>query len=128
MKNFIFKYFIVLCLIVVGIFPVSVLAQTPVTLPFGGQILLTLPCTCTNNVLIINRPIGPTSVPFLIFDPKLSILFPFFELWTPGPYILGTYTGVEPCLVLTPIGCVPYHPKVLGGAKIDIVGTSLPGI
>lgn len=123
-----YKVILIVVILIVVIFPIQIKAQTPISGAFGGQILLTLPCPCTKNFLIINRPIGPTSVPLLIFDPNLSILYSFFEIWTPGPYILGTYTGVEPCLVFSPVGCVPYHPKLLGGAKIDIIGTSLPGI
>ncbi len=94
-------------------------------LPFGGRVLYIVPCACSGNVLIVNKPIGPNSVPNLIFGPG-SIPYAFYSHFIPGSFILGTYTHVEPCVVWVGV-CVPY-PRFPGGFKIFMVGSSLPGV
>ena len=91
-------------------------------LPFGGQIIQTLPCVCSLNFLIINRPIGPTSVPNLVFGAG-SILYAFYDIFRPGAYILGTYTTPTVCAMWGPDGCEP--PIIIPAMKIFMVGTSV---
>jgi len=88
-------------------------------LPFGGQIIKVVPCVCSVNFLIINRPIGPTAQPLLLFEPS-SILYAFYNIFTPGTFILGTYTNPSACVILTSDGCQFFSP----GFRIHMVGTS----
>lgn len=80
------------------LFPLDALAF-PAGIPFGGQILAVIPCVCSFNFLIIQRPIGATSPFVLIFQPFVSILYPFFNVWIPGTYLLGTYGPPDVCVI-----------------------------
>lgn len=88
----------------VGVLALSLLLPLPVKafpagIPFGGQILAVIPCVCSFNFLIIQRPIGATSPFVLIFQPFVSILYPFFNVWVPGTYLLGTYGPPDVCVI-----------------------------
>ncbi len=120
MKNILFK---IITTFYIGLFlavPTQALAGPG--LPFGGQIIQTLPCVCSLNFLIINRPIGPTSVPNLVFGPG-SVLYAFYNIFRPGSYILGTYTHPTICAMWGPDGCSP--PIIIPAMKIFMVGTSM---
>jgi len=120
------KFLKVILVVAVGIgflvSPIKALAGPG--LPFGGQVIKTIPCPCSLNLLVINRPIGPTSIPNLVFG-KGSILYAFFNIFTPGNFILGTYTTPTVCAIPGPSGCTP--PIIIPAMKIHMVGTSNPG-
>ena len=107
-------------LIVIMFIPAPALAGPG--LPFGGQIIATIPCICSLNLLIINRPIGNTSYPFLIFGIG-SILYPFFDLWKPGTFIMGNYGLIDACVIFVG-GEHPCKPIMIA-PRIFMVGTSL---
>ncbi len=114
------KWFLVSWLVLILAAPFPALAGPG--LPFGGQIIATIPCVCSLNLLIINRPIGNTSYPFLIFGIG-SILYPFFDLWKPGTFIMGTYVAADVCVIFVG-GDHPCKPIMIA-PRIFMVGTSL---
>lgn len=114
------KYFLVVWLVLIVAVPFPAIAGPG--LPFGGQIIATIPCVCSLNLLIINRPIGNTSYPFLIFGIG-SILYPFFDLWKPGTFIMGNYGLVDACVIFVG-GDHPCKPIMIA-PRIFMVGTSL---
>lgn len=91
-------------------------------LPFGGQIIVVIPCLCSLNLLIVQRPIGALSPPLLIFDLG-SILYAYYNIWVPGTYLLGDYSIPEPCIFYKG-GDHPCIPIAIA-PRIDYVGTSL---
>lgn len=112
--------------LVLGLMLIPMTVNAGPGLPFGGQVLYVVPCACSANFLIVNRPIGlSSSAPYLIFGPG-SIPYSFFSHFIPGSYIMGTYTHVEPCVVWVGV-CVPYPPAP-AGFKIFMIGSSLPGV
>lgn len=105
----------------------------PSTLPFGGLVSYTLPCTCPSsagNLWIWFTPLyfgapAPAAGP-LVYVPGASQLFAWYMIGTPGAWHLGSYTpGVQACLMIIPppgTGCFPW--PSLG--TITQVGTSKP--
>jgi len=118
-KFFINKIIIIPLVLVIFALSIPFKAEAGPGLPFGGQILSVIPCLCSANLLITMRPIGPLSPPQVIFGPS-SILFPFYQLWRPGAYLLGNYGPPVPCVVFAII-CVPISVAPL----ILMTGTSM---
>jgi len=84
-------------------------------LPFGGSILKTE--YCNNGILLtIKDPLkGPID---LMFSYGASILFSYYQIYTPGPNTVGNYSIPGVCVI------GPKVKAVFG--EIVIVGTSLP--
>lgn len=113
-------------LLLVGItflVPMSVAQALTPGLPFGGIITFVVPCVCSGNAVIYNIPIGKTSLPALIFQPGISVLYSFYQIYKPGTYILGTYGPPTPCIFLYLIICAPWL-LTPAAPLIEMVGTS----
>ena len=87
-------------------------------LAFGGNKILTTPCTCSGGFRLQVGPPRPINV---LYQPGVSTLFSFYNFLPPG-YILGTYSPGGVCIVGAPPAtpCAPI--PVLG--TIIIAGTS----
>jgi hypothetical protein len=105
---------------------------TPVTtsaaltgVPFGGIIVIPIPCICSLGLLIHIIPIGHTSPPAVIFTFG-SILYAFYNLFRPGTYLLGNYDIPLMCWILIPAPpfCIPYPLMPIAPRILD-VGTSM---
>jgi hypothetical protein len=105
--------------------PTQAHAQT--SLPFGGLVTFTIPCTCSLSLSIGFAPLwlGSTpSVGLLTYVPGATLLHQGYLIGVPSAWHLGQYTpAVQACFVLTPVGCVPI-PNV---GTISRTGTSVPG-
>ncbi len=55
---------------------------------FGGPILAVDECTCSGGWRIL---VGPPRPMDLLYQPPISTLFSFYNIFTPGPFALGTY-------------------------------------
>ena len=75
------------------------------TIAFGGRILYATVCTCSVGSLGIL--VGPPRGGLFIFQPGVSILSAFYNIFRPGPWVLGTATGVAPCMQVRGPSCVP---------------------
>jgi len=100
------------------------------TLPFGGYVLFSIPCTCNPGSLwIFYAPFfNGTSIPTpgaLVYTPFISTLYREFLPGVPTTWELGTYIpGAQSCLVgIPPAVCAPL-PAV---GVIKMLGTSFPG-
>ena len=86
-------------------------ASSPLPMPFGGYVPWVTWCMCSGNLnVLVMRPgpPSPTQPLWLIFQPGASILFPYGQVFRPGPWELGTYitnSGAQ-CKIPTPVGCV----------------------
>lgn len=88
------------------------------TIPFGGVVAGVVPCLCSGNFVIIQKPVaGP---PTLIYQPGVSRLYQYGQILVPGSHILGNATVPVPCIQLIIIFCVPIYTAPL----ITMVGTS----
>ena len=86
------------------------LALSPGSLPFGGRIVYATPCTCSFGVWLIivfdYRTMSPLN---LVYIPGVSMLYAYYNIFTPGPSILGTYTPSSgQCWFYVGLGCSPY--------------------
>lgn len=86
-------------------------------LGFGGQILMVVPCIDEASYAII---VGTPSPGVYIWTPA-TILIKHWNLWTPGPWVLGTY-------IPTPgLTCSDSEMPMITGITgvIKLVGTSM---
>lgn len=87
-------------------------------IPFGGPITFVYFCGCTANFLIT---IGPPTPGTLIYQPGISLLFPYGQILTPGKFVLGTSIQPGVCIPLESL-CLAPIPATLG--TIIMVGTN----
>ena len=98
-------------------------------LPFGGPVVLILPCTCSASLWIWFAPLSP-SPPLpptgpLIYQPGYTTLYGNFAIGLMATWHLGSYTpvvGNGVCWEETAIACVPIPNLGL----MNKVGTGLP--
>ena len=109
-------------------------APLPGTLPFGGLVSYSVPCTCPGsigNIWIFLAPLylgGPVPVTgSVVYVPYASQLYSWFNIGVPTTWHLGSYIpGVQACWMVVPppaTGCFP----LLSAGVITQVGTSIPG-
>ena len=110
--------------------PLSVFAgPLPGTLPFGGLVSYSIPCTCSLGSLWIwftplwlGAPVPVTGS--LVYVPFSSILYAWWMIGIPSTWHLGSYIpGVQACYMLVPTvppSCVPWP----AAGVITQVGTS----
>lgn len=87
-------------------------------LPFGGPIIMSIPCTCSLGQFIV---LGPPSVGAYVYQPATSKTFKFGQLYRPGAFLLGNYIPGHTCLM----GVTPYCYAPPAFGTITMVGTSL---
>jgi hypothetical protein len=86
--------------------------------PFGGLILNVTYCTCSFNLLLtVGPPVGGN----YIFQPGVSVPFPYGQLYRPGPWILGAWVPGGACMMWVGKACAPL-PSI---GTILYAGTSL---
>ncbi|MCR4279201.1 MAG: hypothetical protein NUV78_00490 [Candidatus Zambryskibacteria bacterium] len=128
--------FFPLSILLIGVFFAAPKAQAGIfdisTLPFGGLVTYTMPCTCPSsagNLIIWLAPLYfgapyPSGGP-LVYVPYITQVFPWYQVGVPGTWHLGSYfPGTSSaCMMIAPpplIGCLPF--PALG--VIYQVGTS----
>lgn len=99
--------------------PVTARAQVPgLTNLIGGKILMTE--VCCNGVKIT---VGPPKAGIFLYMPGVSKLYSYFNIFTPGPWVLGTAFGVATCQkVVSFIPCT--IPEPVPGGIIRMIGSS----
>ena len=107
----------------------SLFIASPVSaigLPFGGFVVLTLPCTCSANLWFYFTPLSP-SPPLpptgaLVYSPYYTRLYSYFAIGVPGSWELGDYVpGVQTCWEYVGEACISIPSYGLMGK----VGTGL---
>ncbi len=103
-------------------------AQT--SLGFGGNIIKVDVCANNGGVALTLGPPSPPGIGAYLFLPGppngppvpglFSVLYPYGQIYRPGPYVLGAYIPGGVCLSAGKVG-IPV--PVIG--TITIVGTSL---
>lgn len=88
-------------------------------LPFGGSILSVTYCTCSGNVALT---LGPPTPGIYSYNPYSTVLFPFQQVYRPGPWILGGYVPEAVCLVGVPPACTAGSAPF---GTITMAGTSM---
>ncbi len=94
-------------------------AQAQFLPPFAGIILDVEVCTCSGSLNIL---IGPPFPAQLLYYPGISLLYPMFQIFRPGPYALGLYVPGATCLIAQKY-CTPATVPPWG--IMMMVGTSL---
>jgi len=107
--------------------------------PFGGFVGSVLWCACSMNLMVnmSNLCTEPPSNPLvtsannpatcngspqtLMYNPATTILYPFYQIYSAGVWLLGLWNGQEECVILTPSGCVSLGSYPL----MYMVGTSM---
>ena len=99
--------------------PTAARAQVPgLTNLIGGKIILSE--ICCNGVKIT---VGPPKAGIFLYVPGVSTLYPYFNIFTPGPWVLGTAFGVATCQKLASfIPCA--IPEPVPGGIIRMIGSS----
>ncbi len=82
----------------------------PGTLPFGGLVSYTIPCTCPGSIgnlwiwftPLYNGSFFPIGGP-LVYIPMTTTLYSWYEIGVAGSWHLGSYMpGVQACWMLMP--------------------------
>lgn len=85
-------------------------------LPFGGVILAVQYCSCSANIAVT------TSMGIYSYNPYSTALFPFYQIYRPGAWILGTYVPGAVCLVGVPPACTagsaPFGTIIMAGTSM----------
>lgn len=85
---------------------------------FGGRITYVQYCTCTNFILLFIFDNDLKSIVQLLYIPGVSKLFQAYNVFEPGPQVLGGYIpGGTPCIVNSGGDCVPI------GLPIGVIDT-----
>lgn len=103
------------------------------SLPFGGLVSYSLPCTCPSsvgNLWISFKPLFlGSNIPVigsLVYVPSSSKLYAWYSIGAPSSWHLGSFTpGVQACFMIAPppaTGCIPFP----SAGVINSVGTSKP--
>ncbi|OJI08021.1 MAG: hypothetical protein COX02_02525 [Candidatus Vogelbacteria bacterium CG22_combo_CG10-13_8_21_14_all_37_9] len=115
-KTFLMKF--ILGILIFSQVAVPLVARAVGTIPFGGIVTGVIPCLCSGNFLIIQKPVaGPA---MLMYQPGVSRLYQYGQILVPGTQILGNASVPVPCVELIVIFCVPIYTAPL----ITMVGTS----
>jgi|GEM_PF-3303933 len=89
-------------------------------LPFGGLVVATTYCTCTNAFLLTISTPTPGNYLYFPGTPQFS----YYQLPRVGVWTLGLYAPGGACLMFAgKAGCVPYALQPSG--TIEFAGTSL---
>lgn len=88
-------------------------------LGFGGEILMVIPCVDEASYAIV---VGTPTPGVYIWVPG-TIMFQYYNLWTPGPWVLGGYIP-DPFLTCSDLGVPLLGPGAIMGI-IEFVGTSM---
>lgn len=132
--TFLNKKLLILMVAILLISPVGAFAFTPGPgafvpgLPFGGLVIFSEPCTCSDNLWIWFTPLYPGPLPPagpLVYQPDFTTLYGNFAIGIPATWHLGSYTpivGNGACWIDIGGACVPRSNLGL----MNKVGTSLP--
>lgn len=114
--RFIFNLTIVLTLLLA---PAISLAQVPgLQNLIGGRVQMVEMC-CNGVKIKVGDPKGGE----FLFMPGLSKLYAYYNIFTPGVWVLGTATGIATCQQLLSFPpCV--RPEILRGGIINMIGSS----
>lgn len=88
-------------------------------LPFGGQILDVTYCPCSFNLAIT---VGPPNGGVFTYEPGGSIIKAFYQIFRPGPWVLGWYSPGGVCLDFCTDCCYPLRSPT---GTISEAGTSM---
>ena len=99
------------------------IANLAISRPFGGRIVVSLPCLCSGAWLLQLIPASPALPPQVMYLPGVSTLYQYGQVFRPGPHVLGTTLGAYPCIELIPVA--PYCVPISVAPLIRMVGTSL---
>lgn len=88
----------------------------------GGPITSVFYCPCSANLAIV---VGPPYAGIFMYEPGFSDLKAFYQIFRPGPEVLGSYVPGGACMMFIPYGCAPMATPI--GTIDDLigVGTSL---
>lgn len=119
------KKFLILIIIVIAIASVifsfglkfSRESEAAGLLPFGGRILNVTYCTCSGGILLTVGPPRPGNYYFTIG----SMLYSYYQIYRPGPWVLGDAYPGGACVVYIGDDCVGAPTT----GTIRQVGTSL---
>ena len=93
--------------------------------PFGGMSTYVFYCTCSFNIAVtINDLTVGSSNPSpltLIFQPGVSILYPYGQIYRPGVWTLGLWNAGGLCTYYVGKGCSTYDTD----GTMYMVGTSM---
>ncbi len=93
--------------------------------PFGGMSTYVFYCTCSFNIAVtINDLTVGSSNPSpltLIFQPGVSILYPYGQIYRPGVWTLGLWNSGGSCTYYVGKGCSTYDTD----GTMYMVGTSM---
>lgn len=77
---------------------------------FGGSIVNVTYCTCVGDLgmMLTIKPPGISMVKNIFYKPGLSRLRANYNVFTSGPYVLGSYTRVpRACMMQGTVVCAP---------------------
>lgn len=76
------------------------------TIPFGGKILMTMPCTCSGGWYISFFDNGTKVTTPIVFQYGVSRLNSNYNMYTSGVSILGSYVTGGTCLIYAGTSCI----------------------
>lgn len=115
------KRFILAVIAGIALFVPAARAEAQFSVPFGGRILASIPCTCDQPGTLI-LTVGPPRPAYILYRPGLSMLHMWYRVFPAGSWTVGTYTpGAGVCSMYYGVTCGPWYTMGL----ITRIGTSL---
>ena len=122
-KNFFTDTFKKLKDVLSAILPEIPVANAAIGVPFGGQVIFPIYCTCSGNWMVGMRPFGPTYVVLLTHYLGAQAFLYHNAPFPISSYMLGTYIpGAGHCLFYIVFGCIDVPAE---GATTPMLGSSL---
>jgi len=118
LKNKMFLKVGVVALSVIMAFFFLFVSKSGALLSFGGNILYVTYCTCSFNLLLT---VGPPRGGNFVYQPGVSILYSYGQVYRSVPWVLGGYVPGGMCSIYVGEGCL----TVPSMGTITQVGTSL---
>ena len=104
----------------IAVLPISASAASFYS-AFGGKILNVRYCTCPPFGILID--VGPPAPGEFIYQPGISMLYEWYNIFESGPWVLGIALGSATCNAYVGTTCSP----IGFGSIIRKVGTSQSG-
>jgi hypothetical protein len=99
------KYKIIIITLFITLIPFFSNAQNPILSPFGGNVLMTMPCTCSGGWYILMYDKGTKMPKPIVFQFGTSRWNRNYNIYSTGQSVLGSHVNYGICEFYYGYGC-----------------------
>lgn len=115
------RFFLVCAIIIAGLSPSVTTAAVSALTPFGGTVIMTIPCTCqVSGSAVYVSLVTPPYFGMFLWQPPVTIPYLWYYPYS-GVKVLGNYVSGATCMVYAGISCV----SIPVSGTITQIGSSL---